>query len=41
MALGRLPSDTIQTYEAIKKKALREHFEPSSKQEEYKAEFES
>ena len=40
VALTRLQSDTIQTYEAIKK-ALRERFEPSSKQEVYKAEFES
>ena len=40
VALTQLQSDTIQTYEAIKK-ALRERFEPSSKQEVYKAEFES
>ena len=40
MALTRLPSDTIQTYETIKK-ALKEWFEPSGKQEVYKAEFES
>ena len=40
VALTRLPSDTIQTYEVIKK-ALKERFEPSSKQEVYKAEFES
>ena len=40
VALTRLPSDTIQTYEVIKK-ALKERFELSSKQEVYKAEFES
>ena len=40
MALTRLPDEATQTYGAIKK-ALREHFEPSSKQEVYKAEFEN
>ena len=40
VALTRLLYDTTQAYEAIKK-ALRERFEPSSKQEVYKVEFEN
>ena len=40
MALTQLPNNTTQTYEAIRR-ALRERFEPSSKQEVYKAEFEN
>ena len=40
VALTRLPSETTQTYEAIKA-ALRERFEPSSRQAVYKAEFEN
>ena len=41
VALTRLPSDTIQTYEETHTKALKERFELSSKQEVYKAEFDS
>ena len=40
MALMQLTGDTPQMYDALKR-ALREHFEPSSKQEVYKAEFEN
>ena len=40
VALMQLPSKTTQTYEAIKV-ALRERFEPSSRQAVYKAEFEN
>jgi len=40
MALMQLTGDTPQTYDALKR-ALRERFEPSSKQEVYKAEFEN
>ena len=40
MALTQLPGSTTQAY-ALIKEALREHFEPSSKQELYKAELES
>ena len=40
MSLTLLTSDTPQMYEALKR-ALRERFEPSSKQEVYKAEFEN
>ena len=40
MALMRFPGSTTQAYSSIKE-ALRERFEPSSKQELYKAEFKS
>ena len=39
VALNRLPNDAHQSYSALKS-ALTERFEPSSKQEVYKAEFE-
>ena len=40
MALVRLPNDAHESYASLKA-ALRERFESSSKQEIYKAEFES